>query len=175
MNRIAAALCMCLVSGGVVAQSDEVVELHKRDDQSLAGNLADQAHRGPVKLPDFSGRDRSFSAYRTRIRNGMRQGANAAGRLALIEAGCGTSCLIVFAGDVATGRIHTFPRGGEDNPSLTLKHNQRSRAVVAYWGGADSCTREVFLWHGNGFEQAERDEIRSAKTCSALLGYAPSN
>jgi hypothetical protein len=155
------------------AQPSEAATIRRRDARVLQSNPADRVYTGPLRLPDFSGRDRTFSSYRTRIRDGMRDGPNFAGKLALIEIGCGTSCRIVYAGDLSTGRVYDIPLGGEDNPSLTLHHNLGSRAIVAYWGNADSCTREVFVWQGSQLERKERSEISSAESCSALLGYAP--
>ncbi len=121
-------------------------ELARRDRTMLNAYLSPQLYRGPIQLPDFARRDREYSEYRTRIRNGMRKGPNFAGHMALIEIGCGTSCLSVYAGDVASGRVFNFPLGGEGNLSLRLRYNVRSRAVVAYWVDGERCIREAYIW-----------------------------
>ena len=41
-------------------------------------------YRGPPAMPDFQGRDRQFRDFRTRIVNGIREGANFASRYKII-------------------------------------------------------------------------------------------
>ena len=65
-------------------------------------------YTGPAKAPDFSSLPNS-SFFRTRIRNGAAEGVNFAGRVAMIEIGCGASCRNVYAADLKTGRIYSFP------------------------------------------------------------------
>jgi len=49
-------------------------------------------------------RDRNYNSYRTRIREGMRNGPNFAGQYSVIQIGCGTGCSFVIIGDNKTGR-----------------------------------------------------------------------
>ncbi len=132
---------------------------------TFARNAAGSAYRGPVRLPDFAGRDRDYANYRTRLRTGMGQGANFAGSLAMVEIGCGTSCRFAFAGDVRSGQVYSFPIGGEEYYSLDLRYNFESRAVVAYWISNQRCTRGVFTWTGTNFAASDQSDIGDAETC----------
>jgi hypothetical protein len=49
-------------------------------------------YRGKVRLPDFKRRDKQFSLFRTRIIEGIRDGANFAGKYSVVQIGCGTGC-----------------------------------------------------------------------------------
>src|SRR5215213_2141240 len=142
--------------------------LAQRDWKTLDAYPSPQLYRGPVQLPDFSRRDRPYARLRTRIRDGMRSGPNFAGHMALIEIGCGTGCTVVYAGDVRTGRVFEFPRGGGKNLSLTLHHNVGSRALVAYWIHEERCFREAFLWRGNQFGFLEKSDVGNAEVCWKL-------
>ena len=42
-------------------------------------------YRGKVRLPDFHGRDRDLSTFRTRIIDSVRQGANFAGKYRVVN------------------------------------------------------------------------------------------
>jgi len=126
-------------------------------------------YRGKVVLPDFGGRDRGFSMFRTRIGNGMKGGANFAGRLSIIEFGCGAGCLNVVAGDVSTGRIYDFPLGGEDYMSLTLKYRRDSRLVVAYWLDGMRCMSENVEWTGSGFRRHGQRDIGPEDACGPAM------
>jgi hypothetical protein len=101
---------------------------------------------GKTVLPDFKGRDRDFNNFRTRIRNGMRDGPNFAGHYSLIQIGCGTGCTFVVIADNNTGRPASFPRGGEDNMYLTLDYRRDSRLLAAQWldSESDICVIEFF-------------------------------
>ena len=98
----------------------------------------------------------------------MRSGPNFAGHMALIEIGCGTGCTVVYAGDVRTGQVFEFPRGGGRNLSLTLRHDVRSRALVAYWILEERCFREAFVWRGNEFGFLEKSDVGKAEVCWKL-------
>lgn len=154
------------------SQEASLSDLKLRDQKVLESHRVRDVYRGPVVFPNFGGRDRAYARLRTRIRNGMKEGPNFAGRMALTEIGCGTNCLIVYSGDVATGRVSNFPLGGEDNPSLKLIYNVRSRAIVAYWGEYEQdCTREVFVWSNMLFNRVEQTQIKSAKVCAAIRAF----
>jgi len=128
-----------------------------------------RTHRGKVALPDFSGRDKDWSTFRTRIRNGMKEGANFAGHLAIVEIGCGTSCIFAPVGDVATGRVHRFPLGGEEYMSLTLKYRPDSRLVVAHWIDGGRCMREYLEWTGSGFREFGKGDVGTDEACYAMM------
>lgn len=92
-------------------------------DPALAGSHSFNAYpvigtyRGPPVLPDFGGRDRQFKHSRTRIRNGIMEGANFAG-YKVVQFGCRTGCSFVVVADVSTGQVYSFPHGGEYDQGL---------------------------------------------------------
>lgn len=105
---------------------------------------------GRTKLPDFRGRDREYNNFRTRIRDGMKDGPNFAGHYTVIQIGCGTGCSFVIVADNKTGKPQGFPRGGEDNMYLTLSFEKRSRLLAAQW--ADYSVSKCYVEH---FELAQ--------------------
>ena len=116
-------------------------------------------YHGAVQLPQFKDRDRAFADFRTRIRDGMRQGANFAGHYALIGWGCGTGCLSYVVGDVITGRMFDFPLSGEEYISLRIEARPDSRLILASWAtdtnpnaaGAPilNCVHQQLQWNGS--------------------------
>jgi hypothetical protein len=119
------------------------------------GYAVKQVYSGPLRMPDFNGRDRTFADFRTRIREGILYGPNFAGHYALIGWGCGTECVDYVVADVATGEVHRFPLYGEDFLELTLSIRAQSTLVVAHWlswkGGYDNpnnkrCMTQRFIW-----------------------------
>lgn len=139
---------------------------------TLAHPAADRAtvseiYNGPPQFPDFTGRDRKYRDYRTRIVNGMKSGPNFAGHYSFIIFGCGAGCRSVLFGDNKTGRVHSFPLGGEDNMYLDLKFKKDSRAVLAYWEDNERCMRELLTWTGSDFTRSGADDIGGRQVCSA--------
>jgi hypothetical protein len=103
--------------------------------------------------------------FRTRIREGMGEGANFAGHLAVIHFGCGTGCSVVLVGDVSTGDVHNFPLGGEDAQGLGLEYRRDSRLLKAQWQEGDRCKAADYEWTGNGFEKLAGRDLGPAKRC----------
>jgi len=149
-----------------------VKELNLRDRKALEGAPAGRIYRGVVKLPDFRGRDRRHAIYRTRIREGMRGGPNFAGRLALIEIGCGTGCRVVPVADLSTGQVFEFPIGGEEYSYLNLHHVVNSRAVVAYWQDSERCKREMFIWKEGRFDRSGALDVGASEICFSIVSGA---
>lgn len=125
-------------------------------------------YKGSIKLPDFAGRDKSFASYRTRISEGMREGPNFAGSMALIEIGCGTSCRFAYAGDVSTGKVYAFPLGGEGNYSMSLYYLPNSRLVVAQWEEHEEnrCYQARYIWTSGSFRLVEKRVLGPREACS---------
>ena len=123
--------------------------------------------KGETVLPDFKGRDRSFNTFRTRIRDGMRQGPNFNGHYTLIQIGCGTGCSFVVSADNQTGRPSSFPRGGEANMYLQLGYSLGSRLVAAQWFNYESgrCFLEYFDHVNNVWTAIEKSDIGNEATC----------
>ena len=122
-------------------------------------------YRGATRFPNFYGRDRRFKDYRTRIRNGLKNGPNFAGHYSVIQFGCGTSCTEVYLADNRTGRVFAFPRGGEDNMSLDLAYELDSRLLAAQWQDGTTCELEYFEWRGDEARLLEREDLGPADIC----------
>ncbi len=122
---------------------------------------------GRTMLPDFKGRDRQFNSFRTRIRDGMRQGPNFAGHYTLIQIGCGTGCSFAIVADNKTGRPASFPRGGEANMYLALDYRLESRLLAAQWFSYDAgrCFLEYFDFDRDEWKLLTKADIGNSDTC----------
>lgn len=122
-------------------------------------------YRGKTILPDFRKRDRDFNSYRTRIREGMRDGPNFAGRYSVVQIGCGTGCSFVIIGDNKTGRPSSFPRGGEDSLYLNLKHQLDSRLMTTQYSRDDRCFIEYFDFDGKNWKTLTKFDVGPTDAC----------
>ena len=95
--------------------------------------IKEKIYTGPPVLPDFSGRDKAYRMYRTRIKNGITQGVNFAARFAIIEIGCGTMCRFAYLADVSSGEVFGFPFGGEENYGMQLSYSAGSTLIKVSW------------------------------------------
>jgi len=122
---------------------------------------------GKTVLPDFKRRDREFNSFRTRIREGMREGPNFAGHYTLIQIGCGAGCSFAIVADNQTGRPASFPRGGEDNMYLNLDYSRDSRLVAVQWLSYDvnKCFIEFFDFDRNTWKPISKTEIGDTDAC----------
>jgi hypothetical protein len=126
-------------------------------------------YKGPTRWPDFTGRDKEFRIYRTRIREGLKIGPNFAGEFTFITFGCGTSCVIAFIASNKTGQVFDFPRGGEGNSSLRLQFELGSRLIAAQRGSdeLDACYVEYFEWVENETQLLAKNKIGPLTKCGA--------
>lgn len=124
-----------------------------------------QIHKGPIRLPDFKGRDRDFATFRTRISNGMKAGVNFAGQYAITQVGCGSSCSITFVSNLKTGQQSRFPYGGEEAGPVTLKHSARSRLLIATWRDGDQCTLGSMTFDGRTWDSLAKHPIGNSDAC----------
>ncbi|MBO0128989.1 hypothetical protein [Agrobacterium sp. OT33] len=122
---------------------------------------------GKTVMPDFRGRDREFNSFRTRIRDGIRQGPNFAGRYTLIQIGCGTGCSFVIAANNQTGRPGSFPRGGEEHMYLSLDFRRDSRLVAAQWLNYDTktCVVEFFDFDRDTWKPVATTNVGNDEAC----------
>ena len=125
-------------------------------------------YKGALHQPDFGGRDRSFASYRTRIRAGIKAGPNFAGHLALIVFGCGTGCSSALVADVSTGKVSSFPLGGEENLYLYLAYDKASNLVTADWVKDNRCLQQKLVWGGSGFTSSTTTDIGDQAVCDKL-------
>jgi hypothetical protein len=66
-------------------------------------------HGKPAKLQLITPQEREF---RTRLQEGLAQGANFAGHYTVIQWGCGAGCVMMAIVDALTGRIYKAPLPG---------------------------------------------------------------
>jgi hypothetical protein len=114
---------------------------------------------------DFRNRDHEFASFRTRIKVGVQQGVNFAGHYSLIQFGCGTGCTQVLVTDVSTGKVYSFPRGGDDNMYLELNFAPKSSLIVARWFGGERCAEEMFVWRNERFDQIGKRDVGDEDAC----------
>ena len=138
---------------------------------TLASSFADfpasKINRGPVRLPDFRGRDREYSQYRTKIRRGLKSGPTLAEKYAVIQFGCGTGgCNIYFAVDLTTGQVISLP-GGEEYAYLVLDYQKNSRLLEARWVKEGRCLLQKFVIQGAQLDRSEIKDTGPADTCPA--------
>lgn len=122
-------------------------------------------HKGATRLPDFSGAQKAYRTYRTRIRNGMRQGPDFAGRYSVIQIGCGTGCSFVYIGNNSTGKVYDFLRGGDENVYLNLLYRIDSNLLVSQWSDFKKCFIEYFYWSGDKFTLLKKTEVGPTESC----------
>lgn len=137
-------LLSALAAPQVTATADAASPAQLRFEQFPAA-----VFRGKTVMPDFRGKQRQFAEVRTRLTAGFRGTPQFAGSLRVIEIGCGTGCVSIYLGDLATGAIYETNLGGEEHSQLSLKHRADSRLLVATWQDdfeGSSCTSEVFQW-----------------------------
>jgi len=95
-----------------------------------------ESYAGQWVLPDFSGAQRRFRTFRTKILDGARQGPVFAGSVAITQFGCGTECTWGFAVDLKNGNVVPLPVGGEAMSDLETEYHPQSRLLKATWKGA---------------------------------------
>lgn len=122
-------------------------------------------YAGPIRLPDFKGRDRDFATFRTRISNGMKAGVNFSGQYAITQIGCGSSCSIAFVSDLKTGHQFRFPYGGEDAGPMTLKHSAGSRLLIATWRDGDQCVLGSMIFNAGTWDSLAKHPIGDSDAC----------
>ncbi|TGR70908.1 hypothetical protein EN837_05525 [bacterium M00.F.Ca.ET.194.01.1.1] len=122
-------------------------------------------YSGPIRLPDFNGRDRDFATFRTRISNGMKAGVNFSGQYAITQIGCGSSCSIAFVSDLKTGQQFRFPYGGEEAGPMTLKHSAGSRLLIATWRDGDQCVLESMTFNAGTWDSLAKHPIGDSDAC----------
>jgi hypothetical protein len=152
-------LLVAIAAGLVWAPLASAVSLN------FADYPVDRVYKGDVVLPQFKGRDKDWRDFRTRITDGMAGGAEYAGEINVIQIGCGTSCTFITLGNVKTGRLYDFPRGGEDNTYLQVKTKPTSKLLAAQWRGDDGCHLEYYVWTGKAVKRIKDSKFASIESC----------
>lgn len=117
------------------------------------------------QTPDFAGRERAYSHLRTRILEGMREGANFSGHYTIVRIGCGSGCSNNLLVNRRTGHIHPIPFGGEQQQMLTFRHSVRSDVLTATWTDYETCNSQQVRWNGSGFEARSSPRVVSEALC----------
>ena len=129
-------------------------------DQPFDSHPVGNVYHGPPAMPDFQSRDREFKDIRTRLRNGIKEGTNFAGRYKVIQIGCGSGCTFVVVADVSTGQVYSVPSGGETDQMLRLEYRVSSNLIRTWWvpnlDKTDKCLHEDFLFTGGHFRSLGR-------------------
>ena len=125
-------------------------------------------YKGARRSPSFTGAGRNYRLYQSAIREGFAKNQLFAGNFVLIGIGCGTGCMAVYVGDVATGRIFDFPLGGEENYMLQFESRPNSRLVKVTWNRVSEakteCIKEDLVFSGAAF--ARHTVGRIPRLCS---------
>ncbi|MES5097868.1 hypothetical protein ABUK73_06530 [Agrobacterium sp. BA1120] len=124
-------------------------------------------YSGPKNFPDFTGRDKEFSNFRTRITEGMGADPSFAGEYAVIQIGCGTGCSIAYLGNSRTGQVFKVPVGGENNMYLSLQYQLDSRLLVSQWANhdADKCFVQFFDFDDGEWTELLKHEVGPTDDC----------
>ena len=127
-------------------------------------------YSGQRARPNFAGDGEKYLRFKTAITNGFRSNPIAMGHYTIITVGCGTSCTFSWVGDVRTGKIITFPLGGEDYPELQILTRPNNRLILTLWGSysGESCTGRLYAFDGDKFVPASA-ERKSPNSCSDLI------
>ncbi|MGR9268153.1 hypothetical protein ACU8OQ_12375 [Rhizobium leguminosarum] len=126
-----------------------------------------RTYSGPNNFPDFVGRDREFSNFRTRITDGMSGSPSFAGEYSVIQIGCGTGCSFAYVGNNRTGQVSNVPVGGEDNMYLSLKYQLDSRLLIAQWADYDAskCYVQFFGFDDGEWTDLLKHEVGTMDDC----------
>jgi hypothetical protein len=116
-----------------------------------------EAYKGPIKYPDFAGKQKPFSDYRTAIKEEVESGVNFGGRYVITIVGCGAGCSSGYVENVKTGDVYELPVGGEETLYANYFYLPSSTLFVARWpavastGGEVYCVTRYFNFDGRAF------------------------
>lgn len=113
---------------------------------TLSGTSSAQAQSPALRdyqVPDFMGRDKAYSYLRTKILEGMREGANFNRHYTVVRIGCGSGCSNSLLVNRRTGQIYSIPFGGEQQQMLTFRHSVRSDLLTAIWTDFEDCFSQM--------------------------------
>ena len=133
---------------------------------SKNSNLKTSAH--PIAMPDFEGRDKSARMFRTRIREGLAEGANFNGHYSFITFGCGTSCVMSYITDTRTGKVFEPPFGEESTPELAIEFKLDSNLIqVIHMGDtSEECQVRAWSFDGKSFKLEGEDVFAREGSCN---------
>ncbi len=122
-------------------------------------------YKGPVKRPDFKGRDKDFVDFKDDILEGLGQGVNFSGAYRITQIGCGSSCSIAVLSDLRTGKQYNFPHGGEEVGPISLKFSADSSLMISTWRRGDECILESLQFDGQNWVTLANPPLGKADLC----------
>ncbi|MQY50083.1 hypothetical protein GAO09_29050 [Rhizobiales bacterium RZME27] len=105
-------------------------------------------YRGKARAPESDDRSRNLAVPLSDISKSVKRGVQFAGEYAVAQAGCGTGCSNVVFASLRTGKLLSFPRGGETNQGLELEFRTDSRQMLVRWftdSFWETCVYETFI------------------------------
>ena len=158
-----------------INKSQQSLALNKKPSSSSFDDYPTQSvYNGTIKLPSFDGRDKWARMYRTAIREGMKKGPNFSGHYSFIKIGCGTGCSFGYIADVKTGKVFSFPYGGEQHYQMFVLHSADTNLMrVNYRDQSFSpinrfdeppeirCRSEHLLWQNENFRVIKQGTYRT--------------
>jgi len=153
-------------AGPAASASHEYVEPPQArftDDLSFS-DYPTEVYTGAIVKPTFTGPQKTYYDYRTRIREAVAAGPMFAGSMTIVFFGCGTSCTTGFMYDLKAGVFRDLPIAGEEYPEAGIDYRPDSRLLMTQWrGGEDldhpTCVRAFHEWTGDGFKELQRREV----------------
>ena len=135
---------------------------------SSSKNLNLKTYAKSIAMPDFEGRDKSAWMFRTRIRDGLAEGANFNGHYSFITFGCGASCVMSYITDTRTGKVFDPPFGGESTPELTIEFKLDSNLIhVIHMGDtSEECQVRAWSFDEKGFKLEGEDGFAREGSCN---------
>lgn len=92
-----------------------------------------EVYTGPHAKPDFEHSAKGYRNFRTRLREGAKEGPNFAGHWVIVGWGCGTGCVQENMVNSITGEIRPLPLGGEHSSVTVVLSYPNSRLIKAFW------------------------------------------
>lgn len=143
----------------------------KTPELKFADFQPERFHSGKPVLPGFKGDDEWARTFRTRIKDGVEEGPNFAGRYTIIEIGCGTSCRFGVLVDASNGDVLEFPLGGEENYQLEMTYTVESTLLKAVWKDTPSGNYETCVKQDYGLEGNQLKLLAESKYTVQEFGY----
>ncbi|WP_182417262.1 hypothetical protein [Bartonella sp. HY038] len=119
-------------------------------------------------------KDNGGLTFKTRITEAAKKGVNFAGQYSIVEIGCGSSCLIAYVVDLKSGKLFSFPLGGEENYQMQLQYKPNSRLIKVVWNDINAaqnkaCVIEYLEMQKDKFKTINRTRMPSDGFCDAYV------
>lgn len=133
--------------------------------------------QGPVVYPDFTGAQKQYADFRSRLTNGVKGGVNFAGHYSMVLFGCGLFCTTGYMIDLTNGQVAPVPFGNMANMGIEFRYRPNSTLMETAWRSDMSfdangnplndpnptCVFENLLWQGGKWKIL--DQIKTPGMC----------